>query len=98
MANPRACPIPLLQHIGTVSSLLLIFLLGITYATIAPMILPFVTLYMLYGYYVFRFQLVYTRTPRYESGGQFFPLMFSRLCVVCANAALHSTVHHLPFF
>jgi hypothetical protein len=74
-----------LQYLSSVSSSLLIFLLGMTYSTIAPLILPFVFIYFVYGYFVYKYNLVFVRAPRFESGGLFFPLVFARLCVVCSK-------------
>ncbi|KAF9278686.1 hypothetical protein BGZ68_008415 [Mortierella alpina] len=52
---------------------LLVFCIGILYATVAPLILPFVTLYFTLYYFVFRHQFLYVYHQPIETGGLAFP-------------------------
>eukprot|EP00123_Amoebidium_parasiticum_P000769 comp11670_c0_seq1/m.6194 comp11670_c0_seq1/g.6194 ORF comp11670_c0_seq1/g.6194 comp11670_c0_seq1/m.6194 type:complete len:776 (-) comp11670_c0_seq1:261-2588(-) len=59
--------------------LLLVFCIGLTYSTIAPFALPFCILYSGFGYLAYKYQVMYVDIPSYQSGGQFFPRLFSRI-------------------
>ncbi|KAF9950518.1 hypothetical protein BGZ72_007853 [Mortierella alpina] len=52
---------------------ILVFCIGIVYATVAPLILPFVTLYFTLYYFVFRHQFLYVYHQPIETGGLAFP-------------------------
>ncbi|KAF9953997.1 hypothetical protein BGZ70_010692, partial [Mortierella alpina] len=52
---------------------ILIFCVGILYATVAPLILPFITLYFTHYYFVFRHQFLYVYHQPIETGGLAFP-------------------------
>ncbi|KAF9571768.1 hypothetical protein EC968_000214 [Mortierella alpina] len=52
---------------------ILIFCIGMLYATVAPLILPFVTLYFILYYFVFRHQFLYVYHQPIETGGLAFP-------------------------
>jgi hypothetical protein len=45
------------------------FLLGLTFCTICPLIAPVTLGYFMFNYIVWKYQQVYTYTPRYQSGG-----------------------------
>jgi hypothetical protein len=70
---------PTINYGETYPEHLLIFTVGITYAVIAPIILPFVLLYFLLGYIASLNEALYIYTPSYESGGLFWPLVFRRM-------------------
>eukprot|EP00051_Salpingoeca_urceolata_P007129 m.94605 g.94605 ORF g.94605 m.94605 type:complete len:926 (+) comp15127_c0_seq3:258-3035(+) len=59
---------------------LLLVLLGFVYGLVAPLILPFIFVFFALGYLVLRYQLFYVLVPAWESGGQFWPLIFERCC------------------
>lgn len=48
---------------------ILIFVIGLTYAPIAPIILPFCALFYAIGYFVNKYMIMYVHIPRYESRG-----------------------------
>lgn len=50
-----------------------IFVLGIEYSVIAPLILPFVCLYFILQYFVYLYQFLFVYEMGYESGGLAFP-------------------------
>ena len=58
---------------------MLVFTVGITYAVIAPVVLPFVYLYFFLGYITKVYQSLYMYVPRFESGGMYWPPVFQRL-------------------
>ena len=58
---------------------MLIFTVGVTYAIIAPVVLPFVYLYFLLGYCAKLYQSLYVTVSAYESGGMYWPPVFQRL-------------------
>ncbi|KAI7886180.1 DUF221-domain-containing protein [Lichtheimia hyalospora FSU 10163] len=60
--------------LGTlVPSHTIIFVLGIEYSTIAPLILPFVALFFLLTYFVHLYQFLFVYEMEYETGGLAFP-------------------------
>nr|KAJ3423210.1 hypothetical protein HK105_000364 [Polyrhizophydium stewartii] len=48
---------------------MIIFVIGVVYAPIAPLILPFCALFFAVGYFVYKYLLMYVHLPRYESKG-----------------------------
>ena len=58
---------------------MLVFTIGVTYAVIAPVVLPFVYLYFFLGYITKVYQTLYMYVPRFESGGMYWPPVFQRL-------------------
>ncbi|KAI9322763.1 hypothetical protein BX666DRAFT_2017240 [Dichotomocladium elegans] len=51
----------------------LIFVLGILYSTIAPLILPFAAFYFILSYFVYLYQFLFVYEMEYETGGLAFP-------------------------
>ena len=58
---------------------LLIALMGICYAVTAPLILVFTAVYFALAFVVYKHHLIYVYARAYESGGIFWPLLFSRV-------------------
>lgn len=58
-----------------VPKVLLFGLLGFTCAILAPLILPFLLVYFFLGYLVYRNQILNVYISKYESGGQFWPVV-----------------------
>ncbi|WJX50896.1 hypothetical protein P8452_37142 [Trifolium repens] len=50
-------------------------LLGITYFFLAPLILPFVLIYLCLAYIIYRNQFINVYTPKYETAGRFWPIV-----------------------
>lgn len=70
---------------------LLIFVIGVSYSTIAPLAVVISLLYFLLGYCACKYQVLYVAQPVYESGGTFWPLVFDRMMVgllICQLATL----------
>jgi hypothetical protein len=63
---------------------LLFVMVGLTYSIITPLLLPFLLVYFILGYIVFRNQILHVYEPAYETGGQFWPHVHNRIifCLV----------------
>lgn len=59
--------------------LLLIFLVGVSYSVMNPIILPWCFLYFLFAFVVWRYGLLYIYLRVYESGGRMWPFVFTRI-------------------
>ncbi|KAL0078697.1 hypothetical protein J3Q64DRAFT_1811006 [Phycomyces blakesleeanus] len=67
----RQCPT---VNLGTlIPTHSVIFVLGIEYSTIAPLILPFVLLFFCFHYFVLLYQFMHVYERPYETGGRGFP-------------------------
>ena len=60
---------------------LLVFMIGLAYAPLAPLLVPFVTIFFATAKLVFRFRLVYLMPVKCDGGGALFPLVFNRVIV-----------------
>ncbi|XP_047963520.1 CSC1-like protein RXW8 [Salvia hispanica] len=58
-----------------VPRVLLFGLLGITCCTLAPLILPFVLVYFVLAFLVYRNQILNVYVMKYDSGGQYWPIV-----------------------
>jgi len=58
---------------------LLVFMITLTYSTLAPFILIFAVIYFALVYVTARYNLLYVYIPNYEAGGFLFPSLFKRL-------------------
>lgn len=59
----------------------LYFLLGLVYATVTPLILPFIIVFFAFAYLVFRHQIINVYDRKYESGAAFWPEVHKRIIV-----------------
>uniref|UniRef100_A0ACD5UXB4 Uncharacterized protein n=1 Tax=Avena sativa TaxID=4498 RepID=A0ACD5UXB4_AVESA len=57
----------------------LYFLLGLVYAAVAPILLPFIIVFFSLAYLVYRHQIINVYTQQYESGAQFWPDVHRRI-------------------
>ncbi|XP_044486613.1 CSC1-like protein At4g02900 isoform X3 [Mangifera indica] len=57
------------------------FLLGLVYAVIAPILIPFIIVFFVFSYLVFRHQVINVYVQLYESGAAFWPDVHRRLIV-----------------
>jgi hypothetical protein len=73
-----------------VPNILLVALLGLVYAPIAPMLLPFAALFFMLGSAVWRYQVLFVYTRVYESNGAWWPHMANRL--LASLAVGHATL------
>ncbi|XP_011002577.1 PREDICTED: calcium permeable stress-gated cation channel 1 [Populus euphratica] len=57
----------------------LYFLLGLVYATVTPVLLPFILIFFAFAYVVFRHQIINVYNQEYESGAAFWPDVHGRV-------------------
>uniref|UniRef100_A0A452XN70 CSC1/OSCA1-like 7TM region domain-containing protein n=1 Tax=Aegilops tauschii subsp. strangulata TaxID=200361 RepID=A0A452XN70_AEGTS len=57
----------------------LYFLLGLVYAVVTPLLLPFILVFFALAYVVYRHQIINVYNQRYESGAQFWPNVHLRI-------------------
>lgn len=63
----------------TLPSLQLYFLLGLVYAVVTPILLPFILVFFAFAYLVYRHQIINVYNQRYESVAAFWPHVHSRI-------------------
>ncbi|CAN0843005.1 CSC1-like protein At1g32090 [Linum grandiflorum] len=63
----------------TLPSLQLYFLLGLVYAVITPILLPFILVFFAFAYLVYRHQIINVYNQQYESVAAFWPHVHSRI-------------------
>ncbi|KAK4741279.1 hypothetical protein SAY87_024867 [Trapa incisa] len=63
----------------TLPSLQLYFLLGIVYAVVTPILLPFILVFFAFAYLVYRHQVINVYNQQYESVAAFWPHVHSRI-------------------
>ncbi|PIA58791.1 hypothetical protein AQUCO_00500611v1 [Aquilegia coerulea] len=63
----------------TLPTLQLYFLLGIVYAVVTPILLPFILVFFGFAYLVYRHQVINVYYQRYESVAAFWPFVHSRI-------------------
>ncbi|KAK9699000.1 hypothetical protein RND81_08G146700 [Saponaria officinalis] len=63
----------------TLPSLQLYFLLGLVYAVVTPILLPFIIVFFLLAFLVYRHQIINVYNQRYESAGGFWPHVHTRI-------------------
>ncbi|TPX70665.1 hypothetical protein SpCBS45565_g01605 [Spizellomyces sp. 'palustris'] len=57
---------------------ILVFCVGLTYAPVAPLILPFCAMFYAIAWFVYKYMLLYVNIPRYETGGKHAPMAVRR--------------------
>lgn len=60
---------------------LLVFVIAVSYAIIQPIILVFASIYFGIAYIVAKYRVLFVAVPKYESGGQFWPDLFTHMCI-----------------
>eukprot|EP01134_Creolimax_fragrantissima_P004528 CFRG4528T1 len=73
-------PTPNFSYAQSYGDVMLVFIIGITYATMASLIIPFSLVYFLFAMFAFKYEVMYASqpTPDYEGNGEFFPMVFNR--------------------
>ncbi|XP_016647593.1 PREDICTED: CSC1-like protein At1g69450 isoform X2 [Prunus mume] len=59
--------------------ILFFVLLGIAYFFLAPLILPFLLVYLCLGYIIYRNQFINVYAPQYETAGKFWPIVHNSM-------------------
>ncbi|GAV84737.1 DUF221 domain-containing protein/RSN1_TM domain-containing protein [Cephalotus follicularis] len=72
--NPGSVDFP-----ETLPSLQLYFLLGLVYAVVTPILLPFILVFFAFAYLVYRHQIINVYNQQYESVAAFWPHVHSRI-------------------
>ncbi|KAI3500729.1 hypothetical protein L1887_36554 [Cichorium endivia] len=67
--------VPSFPYSSEIPTILLFGLFGITYFFLSPLILPFLLVYFCLGYIVYRHQLLNVYSPKFETGGTFWPIV-----------------------
>ncbi|KAG0468548.1 hypothetical protein HPP92_017876 [Vanilla planifolia] len=70
---------PSIPYHSEIPRLLLFLLLGLSYVLLAPLILPFILIFFFIGYIIYRNQLLNVYLPKYETGGQFWPIVHNSM-------------------
>ncbi|KNC99770.1 uncharacterized protein SPPG_05148 [Spizellomyces punctatus DAOM BR117] len=74
---------------GPIYALILIkFLLGVCYSVAAPLILPFTSAFFFAAYLVYKYQLIYVYETPLETGGTWWPKVFTLLCICIGSFQL----------
>uniref|UniRef100_A0A0A9GBA3 CSC1/OSCA1-like 7TM region domain-containing protein n=1 Tax=Arundo donax TaxID=35708 RepID=A0A0A9GBA3_ARUDO len=60
-------------------SLQLYFLLGLVYAVVTPILLPFIIIFFAFAFLVYRYQIINVYNQEYESAAAFWPQVHSRI-------------------
>lgn len=85
----KAARSPGAMDVGTTAPIdLLLVLVGCVYATVAPIITPFMIIFFGVGLITYKYLLFYVYMPAFEGGGQLFPVLFQRIMVACVVAQL----------
>ncbi|KAL3497940.1 hypothetical protein ACH5RR_040672 [Cinchona calisaya] len=63
----------------TLPSLQLYFLLGLVYAVVTPILLPFILVFFSFAYFVYRHQVINVYNQQYESAAAFWPHVHARI-------------------
>merc|ERR1711924_343314 len=66
---------------------LLIGMMGAIYAVSAPLILVFTAVYFSFAFIVFKHHLLYVYGRAYESGGVYWPILFTRMMILLISMA-----------
>ncbi|XWS25467.1 hypothetical protein CRYUN_Cryun27aG0070700 [Craigia yunnanensis] len=72
--EPSNCALTFPHH-TEIPRLLLFGLIGFTCSVMAPLILPFLLVYFFLAFLVYRNQILHVYVSKYESGGQFWPIV-----------------------
>ncbi|MCO5589388.1 hypothetical protein L7F22_043355 [Adiantum nelumboides] len=70
-----------LKYFRALPNVLLFVFIGFMYTLLAPLLLPFLMVYLIMGYIVFRNQIMNVYEPAYETGGQYWPHVHNRVIV-----------------
>ncbi|KAL9352098.1 hypothetical protein Peur_054778 [Populus x canadensis] len=92
--------VPSIPYHKDIPRILFFGLLGITYFFLAPVILPFLLVYLCLAYIIFRNQFINVYAPKYETAGKFWPIahnsMIFSLVLMHAIAVGIFTLKKLP--
>ncbi|KNC82610.1 hypothetical protein SARC_05107 [Sphaeroforma arctica JP610] len=69
-----------IKYAKSYGDIMLVFIIGVTYASMASLIIPFCILYYVCAMFTFKYEVMYVSqpVPDYEGYGEFFPMVFNR--------------------
>ncbi|KAK2636143.1 hypothetical protein Ddye_030935 [Dipteronia dyeriana] len=71
--------VPYMQYHREIPRILLFALLGITYFFLAPLILPFLLVYLCLAYIIYRNQFINVYEAKFETAGKFWPIVHNSM-------------------
>ncbi|XVF85884.1 hypothetical protein PTKIN_Ptkin17bG0153700 [Pterospermum kingtungense] len=71
--------VPSIPYHKDLPKVLFFGLLGITYFFLAPLILPFLLVYLCLAYIIYRHQFINVYAPKYETAGKFWPIVHNSM-------------------
>ncbi|KAM7468501.1 hypothetical protein LguiB_016063 [Lonicera macranthoides] len=71
--------VPTFPYHADLPKVLFFGLLGIIYFFLAPLILPFLLVYLCLGYIIYRNQFIKVYSSKYETGGKFWPIVHNSM-------------------
>ncbi|KAK8259949.1 hypothetical protein V6Z12_D13G089700 [Gossypium hirsutum] len=71
--------VPSIPYHRDIPRILFFGLLGITYFFLAPLILPFLLVYLCLAYIIYRNQFLNVYAPKYETAGKFWPIVHNSM-------------------
>ncbi|KAE8673214.1 CSC1-like protein [Hibiscus syriacus] len=71
--------VPSVPYHREIPRILFFGLLGITYFFLAPLILPFLLVYLCLAYIIYRNQFINVYAPKYETAGKFWPIVHNSM-------------------
>ncbi|XP_038994231.1 CSC1-like protein At1g69450 [Hibiscus syriacus] len=71
--------VPSIPYHRDIPRILFFGLLGITYFFLAPLILPFLLVYLCLAYIIYRNQFINVYAPKYETAGKFWPIVHNSM-------------------
>ncbi|XP_057993339.1 CSC1-like protein At1g69450 isoform X2 [Hevea brasiliensis] len=71
--------VPSIPYHRDIPRILFFGLLGVTYFFLAPLILPFLLVYLCLAYVIFRNQFMNVYMPKYETAGKFWPIVHNSM-------------------
>ncbi|KAJ4711405.1 CSC1-like protein [Melia azedarach] len=71
--------VPSIRYHNDIPRILLFGLLGITYFFLAPLILPFLLIYLCLAYIIYRNQFINVYAAKYETAGKFWPIVHNSM-------------------
>uniref|UniRef100_A0A6N2NBN3 CSC1/OSCA1-like 7TM region domain-containing protein n=1 Tax=Salix viminalis TaxID=40686 RepID=A0A6N2NBN3_SALVM len=80
--------VPSIPYHKDIPRILFFGLLGITYFFLAPLILPFLLVYLCLAYMIFRNQFINVYVPKYETAGKFWPIVHN--AVIFSLVLMHA--------
>ncbi|XP_021739987.1 CSC1-like protein At1g69450 [Chenopodium quinoa] len=80
--------LPYIYYHREIPKILFFGLLGITYFFLAPLILPFLLVYFLLAYVIFKNQFIHVYAPKFETAGRFWPTVHN--CMIFSLVLMHA--------